>query len=142
MVSYSERAWYKLGQPGVKYAATYATTRRRALFASVFKRCLEKDWECSFTTALEAMKNAPRVEFDVRQQKNSNKNSAIVKDDKDKENDDDENKEEENDETDDDDDDDDDDEFSYSENEIKRDGFFVCSQIEHLIKSGVLLPPG
>ena len=136
------RAWYKLGQPGVKYAATYATTRRRALFASVFKRCLEKDWECSFTTALEAMKNAPRVEFDVRQQKNSNKNSSIVKDDKDKENDDDENKEEENDETDDDDDDDDDDEFSYSENEIKRDGFFVCSQIEHLIKSGVLLPPG
>ena len=30
------RAWYKLGQPGAKYAATFAQTRRRAMFASVF----------------------------------------------------------------------------------------------------------
>ena len=52
------RAWYKLGQPGAKYAATFAQTRRRAMFASVFKKCIEEDWECSFTKVLEAMKTA------------------------------------------------------------------------------------
>ena len=55
-----------------------------------------------------------------------------------------EEEDDEDDEEDDDDDeeDDDDDECSYSEKEIKKDGFFVCSQGEHLVKSGVLLPPG
>ena len=134
------RAWYKLGQPGAKYAATFAQTRRRAMFASVFKKCIEEDWECSFTKVLEAMKNAPRVDFDVKVKKETLKekkdNDGTDGESEEEEEEDDEDDEE------DDDDDDDDDEFSYSEKEIKKDGFFVCSQVEHLVKSGVLLPPG
>ena len=137
------RAWYKLGQPGVKYAATYAQTRRRAMFASLFKKCIEEDWECSFTKVLETMKNAPRVEYDVKEKKESMK-----KEKEDAEGTDGEPEEEEEDKDDDEDndgndeDDDEDDDFSYSEKEIKKDGFFVCAQVEHLVKSGVLLPPG
>lgn len=133
----TQRAWYKLLQPSARFEKYVTVTLRRARFTNALVRALAADWNLSLEDGLALILSVPVVPHDVPMAvKTPNKAAKLIGNTTPEEQ-----KEtalcgkteEEAKDT---------GEYKYTHADIVGDGFFIASQLESMVYSKALRPPG
>jgi len=133
----TQRAWYKLLQPSARFEKYVTVTLRRARFTNALVRALAADWNLSLEDGLALILSVPVVPHDVPMAvKTPNKAAKLIGNTTPEEQ-----KEaalcgkteEEAKDT---------GEYQYTHADIVGDGFFIASQLESMVYSKALRPPG